>query len=101
MFIVQLKFSTRRDQAGRLLEGHRQWLERGFEDGVFLVAGNLQPALGGGILAHGASRSELERRLSEDPFVAEGVVSAELIELAASKVDPRLGFLMAEATVAR
>jgi hypothetical protein len=68
---------------------------------VFLVAGSLQPGLGGGILAHNASRSELERRVSEDPFVAEGVVSAELVELAPSKVDPRLGFLMAEATLAR
>ncbi|WP_404401254.1 YciI family protein [Pelagibacterium halotolerans] len=93
MFVVFLKFSANKDRAGAFMDGHNAWLKRGFDDGVFVLAGSLQPRLGGGILAHGTSRAELEARVSEDPFVAEGIVSAEIVELAPAKVDPRLDFL--------
>jgi len=94
MHIVLLRFSGDRAQAGRLMEGHKAWLQRGFDDGVFLLAGSLLPGAGGGILAQGLSLPELEARVNDDPFVAERVVTAEILELAPSKVDPRLGFLL-------
>lgn len=95
MFVVFLKFSANRDRAGAFMDDHNGWLKRGFDDGVFVLAGSLQPRLGGGILAHGISREELEARVAEDPFVAEGIVSAEITELAPAKADPRLNFLVA------
>lgn len=52
MFIVLLRFSGDRGKAGQFIEGHREWIKRGFDDGVFLLAGSLQPNLGGGIVAH-------------------------------------------------
>jgi uncharacterized protein YciI len=76
------------------LEGHKQWIRRGFEDGVFLVAGSLQPNLGGGIVAHNTSLPDLRSRVNDDPFVAEGVVGAEIIELTPSRADERLAFLL-------
>lgn len=94
MHIVLLRFSGDRVQAGRLMEGHKAWLQRGFDDGAFLLAGSLLPGAGGGILVQGLSLSELEARVNDDPLVAEGVVTAEILELAPSKVDPRLGFLL-------
>ena len=72
------------------MEGHKDWIKRGFDDGVFLLAGSLQPNLGGGILAHNATLAELRSRVNEDPFVAERVVSAEIIEVTPSRVDERL-----------
>lgn len=95
MFIVLLKFAGDRAAAARLIKDHNAWLRRGFDDGVFLLAGSLQPALGGGILAHNSDRAALEARLAEDPFVAEKVVQPEIIELAAAKADARLEFLVA------
>jgi uncharacterized protein YciI len=94
MFIVQLKFSDNRDQAGRFMDGHKAWLKRGFDDGVFLLAGSLQPNLGGGIVAHGTSREDLDRRVGDDPFVAENVVKAEIVEMTPSRADDRLAFLV-------
>ncbi len=93
MFIVLLKFAANRSQASAFMEGHKAWLRRGFDDGVFLLAGSLQPDQGGGILAHGVSRADLERRVNDDPFVAENVVAAEVIELSPSRTDERLAFL--------
>jgi len=92
MFLVVLRFAEKA-KAPRFMDGHNAWIEGGFRDGVFLLTGGLQPGVGGAVLAHGLSRSELERRLRDDPFVAEGVVAAEILEIAPGRVDERLGFL--------
>jgi len=95
MFIVLLKFSANKSQAPQAMDGHRTWLKRGFEEGVFLLAGSLEPGLGGGILAHNTSLPDLQKRVNEDPFVAKNIVSAEIIELNPAKADERLQFLIA------
>ncbi len=41
------------------MEGHNEWIKQGFEDGVFLLAGSLQPNPGGSVNAHNASLPEL------------------------------------------
>jgi uncharacterized protein YciI len=94
MFIVSLKFSENKGRANQFMEDHKEWIKRGFDDGVFLLVGNLQPNLGGGIVAHNTSLSDLESRVNDDPFVAENVVTAEILEIAPSKTDERLQFLI-------
>jgi len=94
MFIVTLKFSDNKGRASQLMDGHKAWIKRGFDDGVFLLAGSLPPNQGGGIVAHNISRPELERRVKDDPFVAEDVVSAEILEIAPNRADSRLEFLL-------
>ena len=94
MFVVLLKFADNKAKAGQFVEGHKQWIKRGFDDGVFLLAGSVQPNQGGGIVAHNTSLAELQGRVNTDPFVIEKVVSAEILEIVPSKVDPRLNFLL-------
>jgi uncharacterized protein YciI len=94
MFIVLLKFSNNKDQASQFMEGHKEWIKRGFDDGVFLLAGSLQPNLGGGIVAHNTSLSDIQSRVNGDPFVAENVVSAEILVIKPSQADERLKFLL-------
>ena len=94
MFILLLKFSENRAEAAQYMEGHNSWLKTGFDEGIFLLAGSLQPGLGGAILAHNISLTALENRVKADPFVAEAVVSAEILEVAVSKVDEGLQFLL-------
>lgn len=77
------------------MEGHKAWIKRGFDDGVFLLAGSLEPGLGGGILAHNAPLADLRNRVNEDPFVAKEVVKAEIFELDPGRADERLQFLLA------
>ncbi len=95
MFVVLLKFSGNKAKAGQFMDGHKEWIKRGFDDGVFLVVGSLQPNLGGGIVAHNTSLPDLQGRVNSDPFVAENVVNAEILEIAPSRVDGRLDFLLA------
>ena len=94
MFIVLLKFSDDKRKASQFMDGHKEWIKRGFDDGVFLLAGCLQPNLGGGVMAHNTSLPDLQSRVNDDPFVAENVVSAEIFEITPAKADERLKFLL-------
>ena len=93
MFVVLLKFSGNKAQAVQFMDSHKEWIKRGFDDGVFLLAGNLQPNLGGGIVAHNTSLADIQRRVSTDPFVEENIVSAEILEITPSRADDRLTFM--------
>ncbi len=94
MFIVTLKFSTNKAEAAQFMDGHKAWIKRGFDDGIFLLTGSLASNLGGAIVAHNTSLSELQGRVNEDPFVAEDIVTAEFLEIAPSRADSRLEFLL-------
>lgn len=94
MFIVLLKFSGNKAQASQFMEGHNDWIKRGFDDGVFLLVGSLQPSMGGGIMAYNTSLADLQTRVNDDPFVAQNVVSAEILEITPAKSDERLQFLI-------
>ncbi|MFC3990092.1 YciI family protein [Actinoplanes siamensis] len=94
MFIVLLRFAENRAAAGEHLAGHRQWIEQGLRDQVFLLAGGIQPGLGGAVLVHNLSLSQVRRRVAADPFVIHRVVDAEILEIAPGMADPRLEFLL-------
>ena len=95
MFIVLLKFSDNKSMAARHMPGHNAWLKQGFDEGIFLLAGSLQPGLGGAVVAHNVSLAELQRHVAADPFVAENIVKADIIEITPGKTDERLSFLLA------
>lgn len=92
MFVILLKFADK-TKASSLMAGHNAWLQRGFEDGLLLLAGTLQPAAGGALIAHGATQDTIEAFVAQDPFVAEGVVTAEILDITPSRTDTRFAFL--------
>lgn len=94
MFIVLLKFSDNRGRAAEYMEAHNAWIERNFNDGVFLLVGGLQPGPGGGVVAHNTSLQDLQVRVNDDPFVAEDVVTPEILEISPARTDERLQFLL-------
>lgn len=93
MYVVTLKFAEQRAKAPQLMEAHNAWIRQGFEDGVFLMTGGLRPSVGGIVLAHNATREALEARVLADPFVMEGVVTAEIMDVSPGRTDARLDFL--------
>ena len=95
MYIVFLRFSHNKDQASDFMDGHNQWIKRGFDDKVFLMVGSLLPGVGGTVIAHGEPREAFENRVNQDPFVTANVVTAEILEIEPKKTDERLNFLVA------
>jgi uncharacterized protein YciI len=89
-YVVWLRFTAARPTAQPWMAAHRAWLERGFDDRVFLLAGSLVDGAGGALLATGTSLEALQSRLRDDPFVAHGIVEVEIHPIAPSRVDPRV-----------
>ncbi|WP_298213226.1 YciI family protein [Acidovorax sp.] len=85
MHIVFLKFGPNRSQAAQWMAAHNQWIQSGIDDGVFLMAGSLESAQGGAILAAKTTKEELASRVQQDPFVAHGVVVPEIISVTPSR----------------
>ncbi|PKU21501.1 YciI family protein [Telmatospirillum siberiense] len=96
MFIVILRYTAPLADLDKVVDAHREWVGKGFSDGVFLLSGPQNPRTGGAILAHGLSRGELDARLAQDPFNKGRLADYEVIELAPRAADPRLDFLLAD-----
>ncbi|MET3667779.1 YciI family protein [Caulobacter sp. 1776] len=92
MFVITLRFADK-SRAPSLMEGHNAWIGQGFEDGVFVLVGSLRSGAGGMIVARGGDPTALEKRVQDDPFVREGVVTVEIEEVAPGRTDERLAFL--------
>lgn len=95
MHIIFLRFTAEKARAGAFMAAHNAWLQQGFNDGIFLMSGGLVPGLGGVILAHGPSAAEIQARVAADPFVIEGIVTAEISEVTPGHLDERMSFLRA------
>ncbi|GHI24513.1 hypothetical protein Shyd_58840 [Streptomyces hydrogenans] len=93
MFVVLLRFSDNKPTAAQHMAGHQEWIQRGLDDGVFLLVGSIQPGLGGAVLAHNTSPEDLRKRVDED-LRRPDVVTAEIIEIAPGMADERLSFLL-------
>lgn len=96
MFVVLLRFSANKANASQFMDGHNAWLRDGFQKGVFLLAGTIQPKQGGAVVAHNATLEQIQEIVEKDPFVAENVVAAEIIDIAPSKTATPLNFLMTQ-----
>jgi len=95
MFIVVLRFGANKAKAPEFMDAHNAWIARGFDDGVFLLVGGLQPQQGGVFLAQATDRPALEAFIRQDPFVKHGIVEMDVLEVDPGRVDARLEFLKA------
>lgn len=93
MFVALLRFSENKKNAPRYMDAHNDWIQQGFDDGVFVLVGSLAQGAGGVLMAHDCSNEALHARLQQDPFVIHGVVEPEILQIAPGRVDDRLAFL--------
>ncbi len=94
MYFITLRFGSHRDKAGAFMAGHKTWLDQGFKEGVFLLSGSIHPKLGGFILAKDDSLEMIRTRVNLDPFVVEGIVDADILEINPSQAAESLRFLI-------
>jgi uncharacterized protein YciI len=51
-----------------LIAAHRQFLQRGYDEGHFLLSGPSVPPMGGVLVARAESREQLNEFLADEPF---------------------------------
>ena len=84
MFILSLTYVKPTEEADRLMQPHMDWLNAGYDSGMFLASGRKNPRTGGVILARG-ERAEIEAYAAADPFTVEGVAVNDVTEVAVTR----------------
>ena len=79
IFIVTLTYVRPLEEVNNHLDAHRDWLVANTITGRIAVAGPLEPRTGGLIVAHCASRAELDQMLADDPFVINELVTVQVL----------------------
>ncbi|SDZ37196.1 hypothetical protein SAMN05444004_1123 [Jannaschia faecimaris] len=93
MYIITMTLTEQKSKAPDFMAAHNDWIASGFEDGVFLLVGSLKPQPGGVLLTASIDRALLELRVTDDPFVREGIVVPHIQEFSLGQTDTRLSFL--------
>lgn len=92
-FLLISKYVKPLAEVERVLPAHREFLQRYYDAGMFIVSGPLNPRTGGVILAAAKTRDEIQDCLEEDPFFVEGVSEYEILEFSATKQSEAWGRL--------
>jgi len=85
MFLLLSRYVKPLEEIDRVLPEHREFLDRYYKSGLFIVSGPLNPRTGGVIVTSDVPRETIDAALAEDPFVREGVSEYEIIEFNATK----------------
>jgi len=78
LYAVTLTYLKPVDEVNLHLSTHQAWLAEHARAGRILTAGPLEPRTGGMLIAHCASRDELDRLLEQDSFHVHGLAAYEV-----------------------
>jgi uncharacterized protein YciI len=84
MFILSLTYVKPTEEADRFMAPHMDWVNAGYDSGMFLASGRKNPRTGGVILARG-DRAEIEAYAATDPFTVEGIALYEVTEVVVTR----------------
>jgi uncharacterized protein YciI len=93
MFVISLTYTAPEEVVDVHLPAHVEWMKQAVADGALLASGRKVPRTGGVIIAKAASRAEAEAFAASDPFVAEGVATFDITEVALGMTAPGLDAL--------
>lgn len=85
MFLLLSRYLKTPVEIERWLPEHREFLDRHYAAGRFVVSGPMEPREGGVIVTADIGRAEIERIMKDDPFLREGVSEYQYIEFSATK----------------
>ena len=94
MFLVLLTYTASLDAVDALIPAHREFLQRMYQAGTFLLSGRKEPRDGGVILAQAESLQALESALAQDPFQMHGVASYQIVRFTPTMAAPALQSLV-------
>ncbi|MBS0908446.1 YciI family protein [Tatumella sp. JGM118] len=86
MFVIKVTYKCSLDEINKQLELHRLFLDRQYDEGIFIASGPQTPRVGGVILATGKiSLPEIKEILMEDPFHKNNLAEYEITEFSPLK----------------
>lgn len=94
MFIIQLTYTRPLAEVDQLLDDHKQFLEKYYAEGIFILSGRKSPRTGGVILARTESMAGIEKIITEDPFHRHGLANYTITEFLPTMANETLQTLL-------
>lgn len=85
MFLLLSRYVKSTEEIDRVLPAHREFLDRYYKSGLFIVSGPQEPRVGGVIVTADVPREVIDAALAEDPFIRESISEYEIIEFRITK----------------
>jgi len=79
LFVLSVIYLVDLTEVDRHLDAHREWLDKNFASGLFMVSGPQVPRRGGVILARANDESSITEVVNQDPFVRAGVARYDIV----------------------
>lgn len=80
MFVISIDYKVDFDVIEPLIDEHFEFLNKYYEQGLFVVSGRKEPRTGGIIIVKNESRDSINEIIKEDPFHREGVADYKITE---------------------
>ncbi len=80
MFVVVLRYLVDLETILENREDHLKFLNKYYDQGIFIVSGPQKPRTGGIILAKASSREDLQNILNEDPYYHRQLAEYQIFE---------------------
>lgn len=90
MFLILLRYQRPVDEVDAVRPQHVEFLDRGFAEGRYVLAGRCIPPEGGVLVARGTGVEEVRRLAEADPYVQKGIAEYELVQFHAGRTEPGL-----------
>lgn len=80
LFVILVKYEVSFPQVEQVLQSHRDYLKKGYDDGFLLASGPQNPLSGGLIIGKFDSKQSAESFTKNDPFYTQNIASYSIIE---------------------
>lgn len=80
MFIIDIHYTAPLEEVDKHKDGHVLYLKKYIDNNTFIVTGRKVPATGGILIANAASKEEVEKIITEDPFYQNKVAEMTIAE---------------------
>jgi uncharacterized protein YciI len=94
MFIIDLNYIAPLEELDKHMFDHVKYLQKYYEENLFLASGRKVPRTGGIILCIAESEKEVNKIISEDPFYKLKLAEFKVTEFLASQSHPDLKGLL-------
>ncbi len=79
-FLVEITYALPFEQMAPIVPEHRAFLQEGYETGMILMSGPMNPRTGGVVIARAESEEQLRDYFSRDPYFLKHAATYRFIE---------------------
>jgi uncharacterized protein YciI len=79
-FVIEIVYKASIKKIEEVLADHRNFLQKGYENGMLLMSGPQLPRIGGVVIARANSMEEIAEFFSNDPYNINGLAHYQYIE---------------------